>query len=80
MLEFSMVKDLRTGVEALYSLPPEKAIIAFIRQQRLGDWKTWGYPSVDQHPPIPKREAVSPFNCRPCALYEFAEVVATTEY
>ena len=38
--------DLRAGKKvgkSLYSLPPEKAISAYLQQKR-GNWDTWTYP------------------------------------
>ena len=36
------VMNLRTGIEAFYSLPPTEAVVA-AREQDAGNWSTWTY-------------------------------------
>lgn len=45
----TMVVNLSTGEEQLFSLPPEEAVVAAYEQDK-GNYNTWRYPIADEHP------------------------------
>lgn len=44
------VLNLATGEEILYSIPPERAVVAAYEQFARKNWNTWGYPEPGDHP------------------------------
>jgi len=46
------VLNLKTNDEAVYDLPPEKAVVHAHRQLTLGDYSWWSYDERADTPPI----------------------------